>query len=58
MKVFERFEQMGESMLLAQEGQLLIARTLADQFSRLFRTLAMKWNKLGAKTPTIESWHP
>jgi hypothetical protein len=58
MSVFEQFEEMGQSLLLAQEGRELIARAIAAKLSRMAGLVSAGFARLASRAPSIEGWHP
>jgi hypothetical protein len=58
MNIMDQFQEIGEAMLLAQEGKLQISRAASAKLTGFFTTLQTRLARLGAKTPPIQGWHP
>ncbi len=58
MNIMDQFQEIGEAMLLAQEGKLQISRAVSAKLVEFFSGLQTRLGKLVAKAPTIEGWHP
>ncbi len=58
MNIMDQFQEIGEAMLLAQEGKLQISRAVAAKLAQLFTGLQTRLARMVDRAPSIEGWHP